>query len=344
MKLILENFREFITEKSRYEKETGKKSFAADEIKQYISDDDFPTHAFTMTSVEKVGLNPKTPNTPTPAGIYFYPLNTEYYDKLLNKKLDVVTNNRPYVGVVMLKETDKWLKIISKGTDYQSEEKVKEVAEKLNKSDYQAFHNTDATIYSLVKDFIKGEHSDRRRQTTAWNSLLRELGFVGAYDGGNGIIHNLQPSQLFALSSQAYETVGVYETSDVRRGAVPEIPVKERYHLAKTATSPEELETLANDDDKEVRWTAAKNPNVSLETLTTIASSDIAPWFAELVDEYEVADNILKAIVAASRQNSSLHNKEVVDKAVSKLISRAKNAKTPKDSSSLSRLVNLAGL
>ena len=240
MKLILESWRRHIAEMSRYEKETGKKSFAADEIKQYVSDEELPTHAFTMTVKEKIGINPSTKFF-TPAGVYFYPLNTKYYDKLVEGSLDQVTNLRPYVGVVELigVNTDKWLKFVNEGESYQTEEKVKEVLASTGQTIYRfgrsrldnpRVFNNDSFLYKwLAPDNLRGadgQYLNPREQTIKKNQRLREHGFIGVYDAGHNIVHELQPAQIIALTPEAYDVVGFYTTKDVRRAKHDE-PEKE---------------------------------------------------------------------------------------------------------------------
>ena len=242
MKLILESWRQYITEMSRYEKETGKKSFAADEIKQYVSDEEFPTHAFTMTVKEKVGINPST-DFPTPAGVYFYPLNTKYYDKLVEGSLDEVTNLRPYVGVVELidLDTNKWLKFINKGESYQTEEKVVEVLESVGQSlwdlnrsrlDNPRLFNADWLIYKVLAaagKYVKDPESPygRRVMTTRESTIksnkdLKAHGYIGVYDAGHSVINPMQPAQMVALTPEAYDVVGFYTTKDVMRAKYDE--------------------------------------------------------------------------------------------------------------------------
>ena len=51
--------RQLIVEISRYKKETGKSSWGAEDLKKYVSDDnDISNYAFTMTSLNKIGVNP----------------------------------------------------------------------------------------------------------------------------------------------------------------------------------------------------------------------------------------------------------------------------------------------
>lgn len=128
----------------RYERETGDKGYLANSVEQYVVDDDtLPTHAFSMTKVNKLGINTKT-SYQTPAGIYFYPLNETFYNQLLEDGLPFVSS-APYVQLVeLMGDAEDWL--IFKGTpiiadlvsgahegvDNQSPERVLEVAKILS--------------------------------------------------------------------------------------------------------------------------------------------------------------------------------------------------------------------
>jgi hypothetical protein len=49
---------EALSEITRYEKETGKKYNAAEEIKKFVTKSHPTQYAFTMTNIQKVGINP----------------------------------------------------------------------------------------------------------------------------------------------------------------------------------------------------------------------------------------------------------------------------------------------
>ena len=49
---------------------------------------------------------------------------------------------------------------------------------------------------------------------------------------------------------------------------------EEQIELAKTSISPEALDKLADDEDKEVRWNVAYNKNTSSETLDKLANDE----------------------------------------------------------------------
>ena len=225
-----------LTEKSRYEKETGNDSTI--ELQQYLkslssSDDEIATHAFTMIKIPKIGLNPNT-SYDTPAGVYFYPLNITMLKRLINDSLPFVSDN-PYFGIVKLNMSNKkkWLIIPKVMDDNQSDEEVVRVDHLLGEvgdsngvevsvKQYVQSHgkhtslNTDAEIFDMTwakaNDFRGGG-----KTTSIWNKILRNLGYIGIYDAGNSVIHESEPEQLVCLSPEAYKTVGIWGTKSLRK-------------------------------------------------------------------------------------------------------------------------------
>ena len=69
-------------------------------LEKFISSPTNPKFFFTMTEINKVGINPRS-GYETPLGVYCYPLTKEYYEKLLTNKLPFA-GNKPYVNVFTL--------------------------------------------------------------------------------------------------------------------------------------------------------------------------------------------------------------------------------------------------
>ena len=81
--MSIDLLKKLIVEMSRYKKETGKSSWGAEDLKKYLpktpdGPENLPQYAFTMTQLNKVGVNPKSEYN-TPLGVYFYPLTHEMY-------------------------------------------------------------------------------------------------------------------------------------------------------------------------------------------------------------------------------------------------------------------------
>ena len=329
--VTIESFvREILTEKSRYEKETG--NDFSNELRQKIlslASDSCPVpYAFTMINVPKIGINPKT-SYETPAGVYFYPLTELNVKKLISNTLPFASNAK-YFGVVKLKHLDskKWLKFLYDQTDFQSEEDYERVIKAVGKRNHRKaathgkhnYFNTDARIFDLTWaaseeetkfDNYTGKAVLKKpgRQTSRWNKLLRQLGYIGIYDEGYGIVHPSEPTQVVALSPEAYETIGIWETKELRktkedvsqlagmsaskkiellkRKFVPaetlnilskdEVDYIRREVAANISCPAEILSRLSNDSNYGVRYTVAENPNCPVATLISLSKDPSFP-------------------------------------------------------------------
>jgi len=212
-----------LSEKTRYEKETGQKYDISEIFRSKITDHPCE-YAFTMIDIPKIGINPQT-RYETPAGVYCYPLSANYYHNLIEGFLPFA-NDKPYVGLVKLKWSAKWLKLIdsSDGTKEEADRVEQYLKDKYNfdianaqmtprNMDFSPNSRIFVLSYFCSKEIAK---KDGVRATIAFSKLLRELGYDGVYDSGNSIIHPSEPTQLICLNSAAYEKVGVYETSVLR--------------------------------------------------------------------------------------------------------------------------------
>ena len=329
MKLIFENWHRYLSEITRYEKETGKKSFGKHDITKYVRDSGLGRamapvkYAFTMVDIEKVGLNPRTKFN-TPAGVYFYPLNPEYYEKLVKNKLPYASE-KPYVGVVRLKDTntDKWLKFISGGRDFQTTENVLEAAKRVGIYDQRVTpsdlpsgidaywelpgdeqmglrhwdFNNDAKIFDLTWYGTKGF----RRSTLKWNKLLRDLGYIGIYDNNNSIIHPGEPFQMVALSPEAYEVVGFYTTADIRKVDFPTSTRKLQQMAWKRGLPKWVYQKLAASNDWATLKTLITNPDMSKEVFEFIYNNNPSrPIILELAKSIFTPVEILRKIARES--------------------------------------------
>jgi len=354
MKLIFENWHRYLSEITRYEKETGKKSFGKHDITKYVRDSGLGRamapvkYAFTMVDIEKVGLNPRTKFN-TPAGVYFYPLNQEYYEKLVKNKLPYASE-KPYVGVVRLKDTntDKWLRFLQRGRNYANVDRVMAAYDKVfpaplrpqDREDLLAGlqqpsaisdelrhwdFNNDAKIFDLTWYGTKGS----LRSTLKWNKLLRDLGYIGIYDNNNSIIHPGEPFQITALSPEAYEVVGFYTTADIRKVDFP-INVNKLIQMAEKRGLPESIYwKLARIDAVEryrfgsysiIRDRLIKNPDTPKEIFEFIFA-DPARRFADL--DPQRGDTAMIQALATSPLTPTKILREIA------ALSRARRARTP---------------
>ena len=236
---IREFIKEVLVEITRYEKETGRKYDSSAIIESYVRDEVPPPYAFTMTSIPKVGINPKTYFN-TPAGIFFYPLDKMHYTQLMTNTLPYASN-APYCSLLKPNYSGKWLIMHADGRD-EATEQDKVAAINLALDELKRPSTTSAIpIHSNAREveefvFNRGSHvrqhgsidsfifdlsfwmtRNSQRQTVAWTNFLRKLGYVGIYDHGNSILHPGEPWQGVLLEARAYEVINTFETSDIRK-------------------------------------------------------------------------------------------------------------------------------
>ena len=113
-----------LQESDAYQRKFGKRFDPSDKIKPYVdqfSSDGIAKYAITMTTLNKVGVNP-TSGYQTPFGIYLYPLTSEIYSDLLKNTLPFASE-QPSVSIVRLinPTKSKWLKVdVNYGFDIKS--------------------------------------------------------------------------------------------------------------------------------------------------------------------------------------------------------------------------------
>jgi hypothetical protein len=113
-----------LQESDAYQRKFGKRFDPSDKIKPYVdqfSSDGIAKYAITMTTLNKVGVNP-TSEYQTPFGIYLYPLTSEIYSDLLKNTLPFASE-QPSVSIVRLinPTKSKWLKVdVNYGFDIKS--------------------------------------------------------------------------------------------------------------------------------------------------------------------------------------------------------------------------------
>lgn len=182
----------------------------------------------TFVSVDKVGLNPKTPYD-TPIGVYTYPL-----DYVLNEEDVPFRGETKSSKIKVLKR--KTNKILTNDlTDYEYEQKIKQI-EKIMKNSGKY----TPEVESEIKEYIKRWEEAARKKTNfgclwnvtrmlsmdfyskkdtkqtgptknnpvAWTKLLLELGYDLAIDYGTGTIHPSEPTQAVFLNPNSYKVVG----------------------------------------------------------------------------------------------------------------------------------------
>lgn len=183
----------------------------------------------TFVSVDKVGLNPKSPYD-TPIGVYTYPL-----DYVLNEEDVPFRGETKSSKIKVLKR--KTNKILTNDlTDYEYELKIKQIENLMNNSgkyipeveseskDYikrweqAARKNTNfGCLWNITRmlsmDFYSKKNASNLKGPTknnpvAWTKLLLELGYDLAIDYDTGTIHPSEPTQAVFLNPNSYKVVG----------------------------------------------------------------------------------------------------------------------------------------
>lgn len=180
---------------------------------------DNDSYFITFTSIEKVGLNPKSPFS-TPVGVYAYKLK-DVYEELMDKNY-LFGVDRPFVNVIQL-NTNKILDLenyTDKSKDLQKLKKIYEsefnssfeevVNEFENSKDILYPINTDGKyVYGLMNHISNkktGKSGQVQKSMVYFNVLLRKMGYDVVIDR-TGTIHLLQPSQAVFLTPSSYKVI-----------------------------------------------------------------------------------------------------------------------------------------
>ena len=331
-----------LTEADAYTKKFGKRFPLYKEFEKHVDEkeDGICNYAFTMTSLEKVGINPKS-KYETPAGIYFYPLTKENYNALLDWNLPFV-NEAKYVSLVKLKKPSRWLDVTRESNEYQNvldlilenvyvfltdewrQKTIKDHSGGNKKTQNELKNRSNKELLDwVVNNFGKNQlsHSDNiaskifdytyfasrylKNPQATWSRILTEAGVHGIYDDGGGVIHPNEPSQLVSFRKEYVEVIGTYETSSIRRSTKEisdKIPDNVIISKIYSEKSIEKLKKL---------YSLYKNSENTL-LLQQFATNKATP--SEILEELSYASNpFLAAEVAKNRKTS----KEALDRLAS---------------------------
>lgn len=185
-------------------------------LSKYKDDD---SYFITFTTIEKVGLNPRSPFS-TPVGLYAYKLKDVYGE--LESKNYLFGVDRPFVNVIQL-TTNRVLDLenySNKSSDLQKLRKIYEsetgksfddvLKEYDNNSHLLYPVDTDGKyVYGLmnfISNRIEGKTGPVKKSMVYFNKLLRQMGYDVVIDR-TGTVHLLQPSQAVFLVPSAYRFV-----------------------------------------------------------------------------------------------------------------------------------------
>lgn len=199
---------------ARRNPEKNPKVPAIDALKKYKDD---PSYFITFTSIEKVGLNPKTPYS-TPVGLYAYKLD-DVFDDLRDKNY-LFGKDRFFVNVLKL-NTNKVMDLENYDSKESDLNKLKSLYEKKFQSSFDDLLkdfesnlkdmlypiNTDGKyVYGLINyisNKVEGSSGPTKKSMIYFNTLLRRIGYDVLIDR-TGTVHLLQPSQAIFLVPSSY--------------------------------------------------------------------------------------------------------------------------------------------
>lgn len=172
-------------QEDRYRKHTGKLYSDVDEIKQLVSnaDDLMTDYAFSMLKIPKIGINPQTAYN-TPAGLYCYPLFPMQFDELLTDKLPFVSDS-PYVGLVKLNKSAKWLMPGDswiKG-NFSEEEYLQfrnKLAESVTSTPYERLDSVEIQEWNEVIAKEVAKLRNHRKNNMNWDAKIFDLAYYFA--------------------------------------------------------------------------------------------------------------------------------------------------------------------
>lgn len=197
----------------------------------FLAGKDLSRYAVTMTSLPKVGVNPRSKYN-TPVGIYFYP--AEYYvETLHNGESLPFQHGANYINIIELTTNDIMylddeteqnferivrrllrLKIGSNNDDQEQYEKTVRYYAKQADSDAKVktpggkiwflLYQVSRSIGELYHQRTRSSFYDPKtyqgytpppRQALAWNWLIRQMGYKVMIDPGTSVIHENEPNQ-----------------------------------------------------------------------------------------------------------------------------------------------------
>jgi hypothetical protein len=255
----------------------NKESF--EELKQYVSGFANPTHFFTMTEINKVGINPQSKYS-TPIGVYAYPLTSSYYNKLINDSLPFA-GEKPYINVFTLTQP---VFNLSYYKEYDLEKDVEALSP--DKSILQEAFSR-ARFSSPAGRFWNLTRLLANKDAKAWNTILRKLNYTNFYDPGEEIIHPSEPTQIVILDPRIISIVKtIYNPhAFIKEDEVGHVSPKDQALLTQRRSQEKSLKDKLRDcedpriifniakqfvNNPEVIYNLAGNPNIDKNTSTFI--------------------------------------------------------------------------
>lgn len=183
----------------------------------------------SLTSLDKIGINPRSPWDDTPNGIYFYPaeyvinvigttgpmtklpgLGYQPYVNFLQLQGNVIDISDPNFNITEYidKLQNLWMQYSKKNKKYAIkyiEKMMIEAEENLDCVDLPGGKFWSTVEFLCMTDkFINPRQSN---YVFIWNTILRKLGIDAIIDTGQSIIYNLEPTQGVALHIKAIKDI-----------------------------------------------------------------------------------------------------------------------------------------
>lgn len=178
---------------------------------------EWKNYGVSMSSIQKLGIHPRSQWSGTPLGVYFYPL--EYFYKMRSGGHSVpYGSDMPFINLIKYDNSHElnlqntpvdFDKIKSIGFNYYKSKvgdngrDYEEIVDSITKN---ASGKTDAVkAYNLIRyitniasmHYKSAEYYGKQADgaVVSMNKLLRQCGFTSVVDEGAGIIHRMEPTQ-----------------------------------------------------------------------------------------------------------------------------------------------------
>jgi hypothetical protein len=232
----IKTLRQFLYEK-RSNEPLNPKIPAYDYIKKHVEESRVPTYV-SLTSLEKLGINPWSQHEVTPLGIYVYEAryvlaNVSPTTKDLSELPYV--GNQPFVNVFTLKPNANVINISSTNPEFfPAKERIKPFSD----ADFEIYKSRLISAYKrhnrLNEDIIEDVFDDKKSKGSnagddfwmfvselsemvggfamvQWNKLFRDMKIDAVMDRGDGIIYASEPYQGVIFSTSVIDKVWRYE-------------------------------------------------------------------------------------------------------------------------------------
>jgi len=167
------------------------------EMKNFISDSKDPKFFFTMTNVNKIGINPQ-PGYENPLGVYSYPLIDSTFNKLIKGNLPF-QGGAPYIKVFTISKPIFNFKNYSE-VDYKRDTSaIREMYFEKGESGDKVFEKYMLKTLKPVRSFWNLCRKVAEENPLKWNIILRNLGYYGFYDPGTATISSTIQLQALIL-------------------------------------------------------------------------------------------------------------------------------------------------